>query len=110
MLAGIALVWMNGCSGVVEKFSGTQHIHRVQETGKPAEAKVLKIWDTGIKVNDNPVVGFSLEVKAVDGDVYLATTQCIISILDIPQVQPGRILQAKYDAEDHSKVALEICR
>jgi hypothetical protein len=110
LLLGGMMVWMNGCSGMVEKFSGTQHIHRVLETGKPAEATVLKIWETGITVNEYPVVGFLLEVKPIEGDVYQATTQCIISILDIPQIQPGKVLPAKYDAADPSKVALNICR
>ncbi len=47
---------------------------------------MLKIWDTGIRVKRNPVVGFSLKIKPPNDEAYQATTQCIISILDIPQI------------------------
>lgn len=104
------IICINGCTGFVEKVSGTQHIHRVQQTGKAAEAKVLKIWDTGIRVNYKPVVGFFLEVKPEGGNAYLATMQCIISIVDIPRIQPGLVLPARYDENDPSKVALLLCR
>ncbi len=82
----------------------------MQQTGKAAEATVLEIWDTRIRVNFQPVVGFFLELKPERGNVYLATMQCIISIVDIPRIQAGMVLPARYDENDPSKVALLLCR
>lgn len=41
----------SGCA-IVDRLSGEGEAKRI-----PATARVLDIWDTGISVNDNPVVG-----------------------------------------------------
>lgn len=103
----ILLVSLAACA-VVDQFTGENVNKEIRENGLPAKAKVLKIWDTGIKVNDDPVVGFLLEVHAEGLEPYQAETKALISILAIPQIQPGKILPVKYDPKDPKRVALDI--
>ena len=93
---------------MINSFTGENTAQEIREIGVPAEGKVLKIWETGVRVNDNPVVGFLLEVHADGLAPYEAETKALISILSIPQIQPGAILPVKYDPKDPSRIALDI--
>lgn len=97
---------LGACSGFVASFTGEDVAQEIRAVGLPAEATVLRIWETGVKVNDNPVVGFLLEVHAPDLEPWEAETKALISILDIPQIQPGASLQVVYDPDDPSRVAI----
>jgi len=97
-----------GCSitGMVDRMTGEDASREVRETGLPALATVLEIHETGVKVNDDPVVGFRLEVTA-DGRVpWTAETRALVSLLAIPRIQPGAVLPVRYDPADPSRVAL----
>ena len=95
-------------SACVGSFTGESVNEPIRETGFAASARVLEIWETGVRVNDNPVVGFRLEVMLEDGSAYEAVTKNVVSILHIPQIQPGAVLPVKVDPEDPSRVALDI--
>lgn len=69
----------------------------VRSEGLPAQAKILKIWDTGTTINENPLVGMLLEVHPPGGAVFQAETEQLISRLQIPVIQPGMELEVKYD-------------
>jgi hypothetical protein len=69
----------------------------VRSEGLPARAKILKIWDTGTTINQNPVVGMLLEVHPPGGATFEAETEQLISRLQIPAIQPGMELEVKYD-------------
>lgn len=100
---------MSSCvTMMIDSLTGEAEADEIRAVGLPAEAKVLRIWDTGVKVNDNPVVGFLLEVHAEGLEPYEAETKALISIIMIPQIQPGAILKVKYDPQDPSRVALDI--
>lgn len=109
MLSGFivfVLTFFNAC--VIGHFTGETVNRPIRETGISASALVLEIWDTGVRLNDNPVVGFRLKVTLEDGTTYEAMTKNVISIVDIPQVQPGAVLPVKVAPDDHSRVALDI--
>jgi hypothetical protein len=40
---------------------------KLAQTGAPAQATILSVWDTGVTINHNPQVGVRLEVRAADG-------------------------------------------
>lgn len=106
MVAGCLSV---GCiSSMVDSFSGEDVAGDVRANGLPASGKVLKIWETGVRINNNPVVGFLLEIHAEGIEPYEAETKGLISILWIPRIQPGEMLPIKYDPDDPSRVALDI--
>lgn len=94
------------CSGMVDRYTGADVAREVQAVGVPAEATVLAIWETGVRVNDNPVVGFRLEIHVEGREPWEAETKALISILDIPQIQPGAVLEVLYDPDDPQRVAI----
>lgn len=98
-----------GCiSSMVDSYTGEDVAKEIRVNGLPASGTVIKIWETGVRVNDNPVVGFLLEIHA-DGLVpYETETKALISILWIPRIQPGETLPVRYDPDDPSKIALDI--
>lgn len=77
-------------------------------TGEPAQAKILKLRDTGTTLNDNPKVELLLEVYPADRAAYQVTTKCYVSRLRISQVQTGAVIAVKIDPQDVTKVALDL--
>ena len=98
-----------GCA-VIDKMSGEGEAKRIRRVGQSAQALVLEIRDTGMTVNDNPVVAFRLKVQPVSGDPYEVETRGVVGRLDVPQVQPGAVLPVAIDPGDPRKVALRIYR
>ena len=104
IVALIAISMCFACAPIIDSFTGAE----VRKKGLPAKGTVLRIWETGVRVNDNPVVGFLLEIHTEGMAPYEAETEALISILWIPQIQPGAVLPVKYDPEDPKKIALDI--
>lgn len=105
-LTTVTVSLLTGC--IIGRYTGETVNKPVRETGISASARVLEIWDTGVRLNDNPVVGFRLQVTREDGTSYEATTKNVVSIVHIPQVQPGAVLAVEVDRNDPSLVALDI--
>lgn len=101
------LLILGGCS-IVDTFSGLGQARELQQRGEAATAKVLEIWDTGTTINQDPVVGFLLEVRREGREPYQARTKLIISRLQTGLIQPGAILPARVDPNDSSRVSLDI--
>jgi hypothetical protein len=95
-----------GC-GVINKIDGVAQADHLERSGTRAEATVLEIWETGMSVNHDPVVGFLLEVHPQDGEPYQARTKLLISRLSIPQIQPGALLPVRFDPQDPARVSLD---
>ncbi len=78
---------------------------RIISKGLDAEARVLKLTETGTYINNNPVVKFTLEVKPNGHPVFVAETTKTISLIHLPAYQPGQSVQVKYIPETE-KVAI----
>lgn len=97
-----------GCA-VIDRMSGVAETKRIQESGVAARARILEIWDTGITVNQDPVIGIRAEVTRADGSTYTAKIpKSLISRLDVPRFQPGSSVDVRIDPQDSSKVALDV--
>jgi hypothetical protein len=96
----IVLVW-------VRKFMRNMTGANLKD-GMPAQATILRIWDTGTTINDNPVVGFLLEVRPQNRPSYQAESKSMIPRLSISQFQPGAIIPVKIDPQNQARVALDI--
>lgn len=96
-----------GCA-MIDRMSGVADTKALQETGVAAEAVIVRIWDTGITVNDDPVIGMEVEVRPVEGEPWNATIpKSLISRLDIPRFQPGQHVHVRFDPQDRSRVGLD---
>jgi hypothetical protein len=99
---------LTGCA-MIDRMSGVAETKRLQESGVAARARILEIWDTGITVNQDPVIGIRAEVTRADGTTYTASIpKSLISRLDIPRFQPGAVVDVRIDPQDSSKVALDV--
>jgi hypothetical protein len=107
-MAGLSVALMLSSCSIIGRMSGVSQARELQVTGEQATATILQIWDTGITVNNDPVVGFVLEVRRSGQPAYQAKTKLLISRLDIPRVQPGAIVPVRVDLRDPSRVALDI--
>ena len=108
--ATVPLLFLLGCSGMVNgianRFTGEDVAAQIRAIGSPAKATVVAIRETGTRVNGNPVVGFDLEVQAEGRPPRRASTRMLVSILAIPRIQPGAVLDVFYDPADPSRVAI----
>lgn len=77
-------------------------------TGESAQAQVLRMWDTGTTLNDDPKVKFLLEVHPSGRASYRAEVKCYVSRLRLSQVQPGNVIAVKIDRQDETKIALDL--
>lgn len=49
---------------------------------------------------------FVLAVDPPDGERYEARANALVSRLDVPSIQPGRIFPVKFDPKDRNRVAI----
>ncbi len=96
-----------GCTTLMDGFSGRRESCEILSIGRPATATVIRLIDTGTTINNDPVVEFVLSVAPPEGTPYEAHTKALVSRLDIPAIQPGRVFPAKYDPQNPSRVALD---
>lgn len=68
----------------------------IEAKGQDAEAEILTIKDTGTRINDAPVVSFTLRVRPTMHPEFVGQARRMISIVELPQYQPGKIVKVKY--------------
>jgi hypothetical protein len=102
----LASLLLCGC-GAVDNMSGVGLTKELQKTGVSATAVILKISDTGMTVNDDPVALLDLEVHPENGEPFQAKTKCLIPRLHVSQFQQGHTVPVRYDPKNHSRVAVD---
>jgi len=82
---------------------------RLMQTGQRAKARILSIAETGVRVNNSPQVKLGLEVSPDGGypPPYQTETKMLISIVSIPQFQPGGKLIVRFNPQNPAEVAIE---
>ena len=68
----------------------------IEAKGQDAEAEILTIKDTGSRINDDPVITFSLRVRPTTQPEFVGQARRTISIVELPQYQPGKVVKVKY--------------
>jgi hypothetical protein len=75
----------------------------LRETGAPGRAVVLGLTDTGMSINDHPVVRLRLRVSPDDGSApFEAELSQRVSRIAVPRA--GDLCPIRYDQEDHTRV------
>jgi hypothetical protein len=107
--AGLAILALLAGCALVDRVSGVSEARQIQKSGVPASARIVEIWDTGMTVDDGPVIGMRVEISRPDGSVYSATIpKSLISRLDIPRFQPGATVPVRIDPQNPDRVALDV--
>lgn len=79
---------------------------KLLETGIAAPAKVLSLSETGMYVNHQPMLRIALEVAPPDGAPFPLTISRVVSIVQIPRLQPGALVDVRYDPGDPSNAMI----
>ncbi len=91
----------------VRRLTGNTAANRqLMATGETAQATVLQMSDTGMRINDNPRVSLLLEVHPANRPAYQVEIKQVISMLQASQYQPGQQLEVKIDPADPKKVVI----
>jgi len=85
--------------------SNMRSSNKILSNGQPAEAKILALADTGTRINDNPLVSFTLEVHSPTQPPFRAEVRQTVSVIHLPSYQPGKIVNVKY-LPDTNEVAI----
>jgi len=97
----------SGCA-MIDRMTGESVARPLRQFGASAEAEILRVWDTGITINDDPVVGMEVEVLPADRDSFRAEIpRSVVSRIAIPRFQPGERIAVRYDPHDLRLVALD---
>jgi hypothetical protein len=89
--------------------TGMSEANDLQRVGVPAQAQILSIGETGLTVNDNPVITLDVEVRPADRPPYRGTIKrLLVSRLEVPQFQPGRVIPVRFDPRDPSRVSFDL--
>ncbi len=76
------------------------------ETGIPAAATITAVGQTGMYINNNPQVQIVLEVVPEDGEPYTVSVNKVLQLVQIPQVQPGKVVDVRIDPENPKRLAI----
>lgn len=79
---------------------------KILKTGLPAQATILRIWDTGVTINDNPQLGLDLELSAEGRPNWTAKSKLVVSRLEVHQYKAGMTLHARFNPENPQEVAV----
>ena len=105
----VSVVLTSAACALADRLSGVSLAREIQTTGERAEAVVLDVWDTGITVNQDPVVGLHVRVERAGHQPYEATIEkSLVSRVLIPQVQPGCRVTVYVDPQHPGRVALAL--
>jgi hypothetical protein len=77
------------------------------KNGITTEAKVLKVWDTGVTINNNPQLGLLLEYSQLGSSVIQAQAKTVVSRIQAALVQPGITAEVLYDPNKPTRVQLK---
>jgi hypothetical protein len=80
---------------------------RILKTGESGTARVLRMFETGVTVNDNPMVKLELEVTPPRGSTYITMTKVIVSRLNPMVYRPGTVVPVKIDVKDPMQVVID---
>jgi hypothetical protein len=93
-------------SRVKKKFYANYDNADLLKNGNEAPATILKVWQTGLKININVQIGLRLQVQAPDGDTYETEIKAVVPKVMVDRYQEGDTVQVNVDPYDRTRVAL----
>ncbi|TMR99874.1 hypothetical protein [Nonomuraea basaltis] len=75
--------------------------------GVPATAAILSMSDTGMTVNDLPMVAFDLEVRREGAGAYRVAHRESMPRLLVGAILPGARLPVRVDPSDHNRLTID---
>jgi hypothetical protein len=82
-------------------------MNRILQTGESAQATILDMQHTGVRVNQQPMIKFRLQVQPNYGEIYEAETRRIVPFGMMGRLAIGMVIPVKYDPHRPEDVALD---
>jgi hypothetical protein len=79
---------------------------KLMQDGLVAEATVVSASETGMYVNQRPMVRIVLDVRPTGGEGFQAKVDRLISVLEVPRIQPGSAVEVRYEAANRSNLII----
>ena len=101
-------LFLTGILGLAS-FVKQRRINDLMETGKQGKAIILKLEDTGTRINDNPRVKMLLEMHFEGYQPYQVWKKITLPLIRMSQVQVGQevaVLADPNDPQNSKRVAL----
>ncbi|GAA3098683.1 hypothetical protein [Streptosporangium carneum] len=98
---------MGGFLSAVSRLSGEDDL---LVAGLPGRADILAMTDTGMSVNDCPVVRFRLAVRAGEAEPYVVDHRQTLPRLLVGAVLPGRGVSVRVDPADPGRLTVDWAR
>jgi hypothetical protein len=86
----------------------SQMTRQLIATGDPAQAVIVDIQDTGMRINDSPSLQITLDVNSSKHGNYQVAIRTIVPLYRMMQVQVGGTVNVKIDPNNKANVALEL--
>ncbi len=100
MGAGFGGLSLLGCAGfLIFAFVKRKRIEQIVAHGKQGTAKILRLTDTGTRINDDPRVKMLLEISIPNYETYRAEKTFTVPMINLSQVQVGETVSVLADPE-----------
>jgi hypothetical protein len=99
---GVALLLIGIVLAV--KSRGTR---RIVESGIGGTGTVVSADETGVRVNEQPMLMFTLDIEALGVAPYRASSRSTVPFLAVSQLSQGMKLPVKIDPDNHQKVYID---
>jgi hypothetical protein len=74
--------------------------------GTPGSAKVVALADSGMMINNAPVMDIDLEVSVPGRDPYPVRHRQIVAFAALANFQPGKVLPVRVDVNDPNTIVI----
>ena len=95
---------------IMSLFGGSRETKRIMNEGRPGTAEIIAIGPSSmggtVTVNNNPYLGIMVTVNDGFQSPYTTSVDTIIPQYELPQYQPGRILNVMIDKNDPQKIVI----
>lgn len=82
---------------VLVRVSSSRRAAHFARVGVDGTAQILSVRETGVRVNHQPQVAIQMRVFAGNMPPYEVTTNKVVSVVDLPRMQPGASMSVKVD-------------
>jgi hypothetical protein len=106
MLLPVAIVALALSLTLGPMLLGNWRAQYVAQHGVPAQARILRLRETGTMYNYQPVVAFTLEVMPAGRPEYTAVANRVVTVLDAGRFNPGRVIAVKFDPTHPTRVVI----
>jgi hypothetical protein len=97
----IAIAWL------ILRAKGARQDRILLERGARAEATVIDARDTGVTVNNEPLIDLHLEIRPQEGEPFRTQKRIVVSKLQMGAFYAGMCIHVRFDPRKPRRVAIE---